>query len=135
MIERDESPAYSCFTLTRSRMAIVFQLSSLVLTGFCLYAVLTPVIWLLSLLVACVAWFVLLKRAGVRQFRQLDHQYWSLIFEPSGQTYRVEMVKMTDHHFYAVIRFRSKKVDSLLVWRDQLPEKQWKMLKTRIKLG
>lgn len=117
------------FQLKRSRIAIVFQLSILMLLLGLLQQLLSLGLWLLFSVLAVVAFGYALKQPWVRSFEHLDQQQWSLLHSNSAQVAQVTMRHIVDHQFYIVIYFQSVQHKPLIIWRDQVSGLQWKGLK------
>lgn len=127
--------SHSRFQLKPSRLALVFQWVCLFIISCCLFNIFNIVLWLVTVLVMVVIYFVFLKQAKIQKIEQLDHEEWSIQYLNSTDIQRGKIIRMIDHKIYIVIYLHDKKIKPLVVWQDQVSDIQWKMLKIRIKLA
>lgn len=122
------------YELKPSRIALGFQLFCLAVILIVLFSQLN--IWLCMVLavVALFALNVFKSQKQVQYLQYLDQGHWSLQYLNNGLIERVSIKQMFDHSFYVVIHFDQKNVRNLIIWQDQLSEKQWKSIKSRVKL-
>lgn len=127
--------SHSRFQLKPSRFALAFQWVCLFIVSYCLFNIFNIVLWLVTVLVMVVIYFVFLKQAKIQKIEQLDHDEWSIQYLNSTDIQRSKIIRMIDHKIYIVIYLHDKKIKPLVVWQDQVSDIQWKMLKIRIKLA
>ncbi|NHB58003.1 hypothetical protein [Acinetobacter shaoyimingii] len=122
------------YQLGRSRLAIAFQC-----VFFCMIILLAyvslPLIWWIIALVGYLLVWLLFKPNQVEVLELLDDQEWSLKLKNQQKIHRVSLRKIIDHHFYMVIYFQEKNPKSLVIWKDQIDQIQWKRLLARAKLN
>ena len=126
---------HRCFKLKPSRLSVMFQCLLLFFIAMSLYQVLTIAVFILSIVLVNLTYFRFIRQAQIEQLEQLDPVEWTVCFKESRKIQRLKIDKMIDHHLYIVIYFQSKKLQPLIIWRDQLSEISWKSLKTRVKLA
>ena len=126
---------HRCVKLKPSRLSVMFQCLLLFFIAMSLYQVLTIAVFILSIVLVNLTYFRFIRQAQIEQLEQLDPVEWTVCFKESRKIQRLKIDKMIDHHLYIVIYFQSKKLQPLIIWRDQLSEISWKSLKTRVKLA
>lgn len=125
---------HRCFKLKPSRLSVMFQCLLLLFIAMSLYQVLSIAVFILSIGLVNLSYFIFIRQAQIEQLEQLDASDWTLCYRQSGKMQHAQIIKMIDHHLYIVIYFQSTKLQPLIIWRDQLSEISWKSLKTRVKL-
>lgn len=126
---------HRCFKLKPSRLSVMFQCALLLFIAMSLYQVLNIAVFILSVVLISLTYFIFVRQAQIEQLEQLDASDWTLCYRQSGKMQRVQIIKMIDHQVYVVLYFHSKQLRPLIIWQDQLSEISWKSLKTRFKLS
>lgn len=121
------------FQLKPSRMALLFQLSMLLLFSVLSFQLLHPLLWLLGLLLAAISYYCFQRRSQLTALAHLDGAEWSLQFNSGPHIQRGLLDHMLDHQLYLVLYFHNAPVKSAVIWRDQVSFAQWKALKTLAK--
>ncbi|RLZ10026.1 hypothetical protein EAH57_03265 [Acinetobacter sp. 2JN-4] len=123
------------FELQYSRFAIVLQLFTFIIIISLLYSFLSIFLWLLSVVIMGVAWFIFQKKPQIQHFEFLDDQDWIFCFHHFPQSIQRRTIrKMIDHQCYIVIYFDDPLHQPCIIWWDQLSILQWKNLKILAKL-
>jgi len=123
------------YCLKPSRLALVFQGSSILIIFVVLYQFLNLIALCILLLLALASFFFFQQQDRIAVLVQLDEQDWVVQYRRSKRKRRVQFKKIIDHHFYIAIYFQQQSNQPMLVWRDELPIKSWKSLKSRAKLN
>lgn len=121
------------FQLKPSRMALLFQLSMLILFSVLSFQLLHPLLWLLGLLLAAISYYCFQRRSQLTALAHLDGAEWSLQFNSGPKIQHGLLDHMLDHQLYLVLYFHNAPVKSAVIWRDQVSFAQWKALKTLAK--
>lgn len=122
------------YVLKPSRIALVFQLCSLLIILLTFYQILSFAQLLLLSLLAFASFLFFLRQDRIVTLATLDEQDWSIQYAHSRIKQRVHIHKMIDQHFFVVIYFQEKTIKPMIVWCDQLPRRSWKSLKIRGKI-
>ncbi|MCH7308775.1 hypothetical protein MMO38_11615 [Acinetobacter sp. NIPH 1852] len=124
------------FELQYSRFAIVLQLFIFIIIICLLYRLLSIPLWLLSIVIMAVAWFVFQKKPQIQRFEYLDGQEWSFCFRHLPHSIQHRKIRqIIDHQCYIVIYFYDPLHPPCIIWWDQLSVSQWKNLKILAKLA
>ena len=124
------------YTLKHSRLAIVFQVILGLLLSVLFNFLLVPLLWLLiSLLVLLASWHHLSTRPRLLRLEYLDQQDWSLQFASSTSAVTVQVNKWLQHGIYIVLYYQTGQGQhSIVIWRDQLNQFEWKQLLKRCQM-
>ncbi|MDM1290751.1 hypothetical protein [Acinetobacter indicus] len=123
------STAKRDFQLKPSRLALLFQLSLLILFSVLSFQLLHPLLWLLGLLLAAVSYYGFQRRSQLTALAHLDGAEWSLQFNSGSKIQRGLLEHILDHQLYLVLYFHHAPVKSAVIWRDQVSFAEWKALK------
>ena len=114
------------FHLKPSHYAIGFHVLILCIILVLFYAVLGPLLFLISCLVLLLSYYYFIKRPRAIAFAHLEQAEWTLIYPQMKQ--RVHLNRVIDHQFYIAIYF-DELSSPIVVWCDQLSFLEWKSLK------
>ncbi|MBP6353424.1 MAG: hypothetical protein KA331_06450 [Acinetobacter sp.] len=122
------------FELQYSRFALLLQLLVFIGISGVLYVSLTLGLWLLSLLLLSVAWWLFQQQPKIQRFEYLSGTDWSFALHSSANIQRRSIAGMLDHHCYVVLYFTERQHVPCVIWWDQLSTAQWQQLKLCVKL-
>ena len=126
---------HQCYVLKPSRIALGFQLLSLIASAIVLTMILNIWLCLFLLCTALLSLGIFRKQPKVRCLEQLDQDLWSLKYENSKMIQHLHVKKILSHSLYSVIDFQEVKAKNLIIWCDQLSKEQWKSIQTRARLN
>ena len=122
------------FNLRPSRLAIVFQVSILLIIAALLYVLLPLTIWLICCVIALSAYLWCLRLPPAKRLEYLADRDWTLSCLGLEAVKHVQISHVVDHQVYMVVYFQHFKEKPLLIWCDQVSWKEWKHLKMLAKL-
>lgn len=122
------------FELKYSRFSIIFQLFIGLSLAILLYQLLSPIWWLIALILLSISFLFFLKQLRISQIAYLDQKSWSVAYSSQKMISRVEITKIIDYQLFMVIYFEGAPMKIAIIWFDQLPLKDWKKLKVLQKL-
>ncbi|PPC05643.1 hypothetical protein SOI76_02335 [Acinetobacter pittii] len=122
------------FELKYSRVSVIFQLFVGLGLAILLYQLLTPIWWLCAVVLLFIGFIFFLKQAQISQIEYLDQRLWSVAYFSKKEIYRAEITKIIDYQLFVVIYLEETPTNIAIVWFDQLPIQQWKILKVLEKL-
>lgn len=123
------------FELRHSRIAIVFQFFCFLILNSVFFLLVNFWIWLAFFLTMSGAWYQFSRQLSVFKFELLEHDEWSIQYRNHKQIQRITLTHSIDHYFYVVLYFKSPKRKNIVIWKDQLDQKQWKKLIIRANLN
>lgn len=123
------------FVLKRSRMATVFQMTSMLIISSLLFILMPMIVWLISTIFLVVTFYRFNRQAKVEYLFQLDQSEWSVQFHNQTKTHRVQLSHFLDHSLYIVVYFSHSQIKNIVIWKDQVDLKAWKTLKSHAKLN
>lgn len=123
------------FKLKRSQISIAFQCCLLIIILIVLFNILPSILWVLSLIFLLVsAYLHHSAREKIIALEKLDEHEWSVQLEEQNQIYNVKITHFIDHYFYVSLSTDHKKLNSIIIWKDQLDLKSWKRLLVHAKM-
>lgn len=123
-----------CYRLKPSWVALVFQFSIFVILMSVMYQLLPLWLWGICIVLGLITYQLFYrKNPQIAQFEHLDGREWSITTKDQ-QTARASISHVIDHQAYVVVYFQHARMRPLLIWCDQLPQKQWKSLKVLTKM-
>ncbi|MCU7697682.1 hypothetical protein OD757_10680 [Acinetobacter sp. AYS6] len=122
------------FELKYSRFSIIFQLFIGLSLAILLYQLLSPMWWLVSLILLSISFYFFLKQSRIFQIAYLDQKSWTVAYSSQKIISRVEISKIIDYQLFIIIYFEEAPIKVAIIWFDQLPLQYWKKLKVLQKL-
>lgn len=122
------------FELKYSRFSIIFQLFIGLSLAILLYQLLSPIWWLIALILFSISFLIFLKQSRISQIAYLDQNFWSVAYSSQKIISRLEITKIIDYHMFMVIYFEGASMKVAIIWFDQLSLQHWKKLKVLQKL-
>jgi hypothetical protein len=122
------------FALKRSKLALLFQLMIFGLISGLLWQICPLWLWLLLNILMLISFAMFLRRPRVMAVGQLDQQLWCCHASDSAQPYSIVLERVIDHELYMILRTAPSRA-SMVIWRDQVIQQDWKCLKRLAKLG
>ncbi|WP_336166981.1 hypothetical protein [Acinetobacter sp. 161(2023)] len=122
------------FELKYSRFSIIFQLFIGLSLAILLYQLLSPIWWLIALILFSISFLLFLKQSRISQISYLDQKSWSVAYSSPKIISRVEITKIIDYQMFIVMYFDGAPMKVAIIWFDQLPLQYWKQLKVLQKL-
>ncbi|WP_035366417.1 hypothetical protein [Acinetobacter calcoaceticus] len=122
------------FELKYSRFSIIFQLFIGLSLAILLYQLLSPIWWLIALILFSISFLLFLKQSRISQILYLDQKSWSVAYSSPKIISRVEITKIIDYQMFIVMYFDGAPMKVAIIWFDQLPLQYWKKLKVLQKL-
>ena len=122
------------FELKYSRFSIIFQLFIGLSLAILLYQLLSPIWWLIALILLSISFLLFLKQSRISQIAYLDQKSWSIAYSSQKIISRVEISKIIDYQLFMIIYFEEAPMKVAIIWFDQLPLQHWKKLKVLQKL-
>ncbi|MCU4425281.1 hypothetical protein FY048_07785 [Acinetobacter sp. 1124_18A] len=117
------------FELKYSRFSIIFQLFIGLSLAILLYQLLSPIWWLIALILLSISFLFFLKKSRISQIAYLDQKSWSVAYSSQKMISRVEITKIINYQLFMVIYFEGAPMKVAIIWFDQLPLQHWKKLK------
>jgi len=117
------------FELKYSRFSIIFQLFIGLSLAILLYQLLSPIWWLIALILLSISFLLFLKQSRISQIAYLDQKSWSVAYSSQKMISRVEITKIIAYQLFMVIYFEGAPMKVAIIWFDQLPLQHWKKLK------
>ncbi|WP_133971650.1 hypothetical protein [Acinetobacter calcoaceticus] len=117
------------FELKYSRFSIIFQLFIGLSLTILLYQLLSPIWWLIALILLSISFLFFLKQSRISQIAYLDQKLWSVAYSSQKIISRIEITKIIDYQLFIVIYFEGAPIKVAIIWFDQLPLQDWKKLK------
>lgn len=117
------------FKLKYSRLSIIFQLFIGLSLAILLYQLLSPIWWLIALILLSINFLLFLKQSRISQIAYLDQKSWSVAYTSQKIISRIEITKIIDYQLFMVIYFQGAPIKVAIIWFDQLPLQDWKKLK------
>lgn len=117
------------FELKYSRFSIIFQLFIGLSLAILLYQLLSPIWWLIALILLSISFLFFLKQSRISQIAYLDQKLWSVAYSSQKIISRIEITKIIDYQLFIVIYFEGAPIKVAIIWFDQLPLQDWKKLK------
>lgn len=122
------------FALKRSKLALLFQLMIFGSISGLLWQICPLWLWLLLNVLMLISFAMFLRRPRVMAVGQLDQQLWSCHASDSAQPYSIVLERVIDHELYMILRTVPSRA-SMVIWRDQVIQQDWKRLKRLAMLG
>lgn len=122
------------FELKYSLFSIIFQLFIGLSLAILLYQLLSPIWWLIALILFSISFLLFLKQSRISQISYLDQKSWSVAYSSPKIISRVEITKIIDYQMFIVVYFDGAPMKVAIIWFDQLPLQYWKKLKVLQKL-
>ncbi|USP40934.1 hypothetical protein [Acinetobacter sp. XS-4] len=122
------------FELKYSRFSIIFQLFIGLSLAILLYQLLSPIWWLVALILFSISFLIFLKQSRISQIAYLDQNFWSVAYSSQKIISRLEITKIIDYQIFMVIYFEGAPMKVAIIWFDQLSLQHWKKLKILQKL-
>lgn len=122
------------FELKYSRFSIIFQLFIGLSLAILLYQLLSPIWWLIALILLSISFLFFLRQSRISQITYLDQKSWSIAYSSQKIISRVEISKIIDYQLFMVIYFEAAPMKVAIIWFDQLSLQHWKKLKVLQKL-
>lgn len=122
------------FELKYSRFSIIFQLFIGLSLAILFYQLLSPIWWLIALILLFISFLFFLRQSQISQIAYLDQKSWSIAYSSQKIISRVEISKIIDYQLFMVIYFEGASIKVAIIWFDQLPLLYWKKLKVLQKL-
>lgn len=122
------------FELKYSRFSIIFQLFIGLSLAILLYQLLSPMWWLVALILLSISFYFFLRQSQISQLAYLDQKSWSVAYSSQKIISRVEISKIIDYQLFMIIYFEGSPIKVVIIWFDQLPLQYWKKLKVLQKL-
>lgn len=122
------------FELKYSRFSIIFQLFIGLSLAILLYQLLSPIWWLIALILLSISFLFFLRQSRISQIAYLDQKSWSIAYSSQKIISRVEISKIIDYQLFMVIYFEGASIKVAIIWFDQLSLQHWKKLKVLQKL-
>ena len=122
------------FELKYSRFSIIFQLFIGLSLAILLYQLLSPIWWLIALILLSISFLFFLKKSRISQIVYLDQKSWSIAYSSQKIISRVEISKIIDYQLFMIIYLEGAPIKVAIIWFDQLPLQHWKKLKVLQKL-
>ncbi|MGE8654787.1 MAG: hypothetical protein ACN6NV_13790 [Acinetobacter gandensis] len=122
------------FKLKRSFLSHAFQFFIFAVLMTLLYQLLPVVLWAICFILGLVVYVLFFRKTlKITSLEYLDGSDWNLqlINRP---VQRVQISHILDHQAYIVVYFLHARAKPIIIWRDQLPFKQWKSLKVLAKM-
>lgn len=117
------------FELKYSLFSIIFQLFIGLSLAILLYQLLSPIWWLIAVILLSISFLFFLKQSRISQIAYLDQKSWSVAYSSQKIISRVEISKIIDYQLFMVIYFEGAPIEVVIIWFDQLPLQHWKKLK------
>ncbi|WP_336039909.1 hypothetical protein [Acinetobacter calcoaceticus] len=117
------------FELKYSRLSIIFQLFIGLSLTILIYQLLSPIWWLIALILLSISFLFFLKKSRISQIAYLDQKSWSVAYSSQKIISRIEITKIIDYQLFMVIYFEGAPIKVAIIWFDQLPLQDWKKLK------
>ncbi|WP_335973157.1 hypothetical protein [Acinetobacter calcoaceticus] len=117
------------FELKYSRFSIIFQLFIGLSLTILLYQLLSPIWWLIALILLSISFLLFFKQPRISQIAYLDQKSWSVAYSSQKIISRIEIIKIIDYQLFMVIYFEGAPIKVAIIWFDQLPLQDWKKLK------
>lgn len=117
------------FELKYSRFSIIFQLFIGLSLAILLYQLLSPIWWLIAVILLSISFLFFLKQSRISQIAYLDQKLWSVAYSSQKIISRIEITKIIDYQLFMVIYFEGAPIKVAIIWFDQLPLQDWKKLK------
>ena len=117
------------FELKYSRFSIIFQLFIGLNLAILLYQLLSPIWWLIAVILLSISFLLFLKQPRISQIAYLDQKSWSVAYSSQKIISRVEISKIIDYQLFMVIYFEGAPIKVAIIWFDQLSLQDWKKLK------
>lgn len=117
------------FELKYSLFSIIFQLFIGLSLAILLYQLLSPIWWLIAVILLSISFLFFLKQSRISQIAYLDQKSWSVAYSSQKIISRIEITKIIDYQLFMVIYFEGAPIKVAIIWFDQLPLQDWKKLK------
>lgn len=117
------------FKLKYSRLSIIFQLFIGLSLAILLYQLLSPIWWLIAIILLSISFLFFLKQSRISQIAYLDQKSWSVAYSSQKIISCIEITKIIDYQLFMVIYFEGEPIRVAIIWFDQLPLQDWKKLK------
>ncbi|WP_227574866.1 hypothetical protein [Acinetobacter calcoaceticus] len=117
------------FELKYSRFSIIFQLFIGLSLAILIYQLLSPIWWLIALILLSISFLLFFKHSRISQIAYLDQKSWSVEYSSQKIISRIEIIKIIDYQLFMVIYFEGEPIKVAIIWFDQLPLQDWKKLK------
>ncbi|MBJ9723217.1 hypothetical protein I5515_15575 [Acinetobacter calcoaceticus] len=122
------------FELKYSRFSVIFQLFIGLNLAILLYQLLSPIWWLIAIILLSISFLFFLRQSRISQIAYLDQKSWSVAYSSKKIVSRTEINKIIDYQLFMVIYFEGAPLKVAIIWFDQLPLQNWKKLKVLQKL-
>lgn len=122
-----------CFQLKQSKLAILFQLTLLLVMLCMMWWLFNFWIWCAICVSALIGYFFFCRQPKINTIEQLDQKTWSLQYVEREKVYSFQLDRLIDHQIYMIIYSQNPSL-SLIIWCDQVSQQEWKRLKVMTKL-
>ena len=122
------------FELKYSRFSVIFQLFIGLSLAILLYQLLSPIWWLIAVILLSISFLFFLRQSRISHIAYLDQKSWSVAYSSQKIVSRTEINKIIDYQLFMVIYFEGVPLKVAIIWFDQLPLQHWKKLKVLQKL-
>lgn len=121
------------FRLKRSILALLFQLSVLMVLWVIWLSLFSWIAASGLILASLISFMLFFRRAYIIQIQYLTEKYWSVQLSDSPKILQLHLDKVIDHQFYMILLFKDYQ-DKPVIWLDQVSLQEWKKLKVMAKL-
>lgn len=123
------------YSLKHSLYSAVFHAFFMFIMSITLLISIELIYALSSIIFILIIWWGFRKKPQLSELQKLDKDLWSIQMTSNPKIYQAKLTRVFHFHYFVVLSFNEKKLDSLVIWRDQIDEKQWKSLITHANFG
>lgn len=123
------------YSLKHSLYSAVFHAFFMFIMSITLLISIELIYALSSIIFILIIWWSFRKKPQLSELQKLDKDLWSIQMTSNPKIYQAKLTRVFHFHYFVILSFNEKKFDSLVIWRDQIDEKQWKSLITHANFG
>ncbi|SEM14091.1 hypothetical protein SAMN05216500_11241 [Acinetobacter sp. DSM 11652] len=123
------------YSLKHSFYSAVFHVFFMLIISITLLICIELIYALGSIIFILIIWWNFRKKPQLKELQKIDKDLWSIQMTSNLKIYQAKLNRVFHFHYFVVLSFNENKFDSLVIWRDQIDEKQWKSLITHASFG
>lgn len=123
------------YSLKHSSYSAVFHVFSIFIMSITLLISIKLIYALGSIIFILIIWWNFRKKPQLKELQKIDKDLWSIQMTSNPKIYQAKLNRVFHFHYFVILSFNENKFDSLVIWRDQIDEKQWKSLITHASFG
>ncbi len=123
------------YSLKHSFYSAVFHVFFMLIISITLLICIELIYTLGSIIFILIIWWNFRKKPQLKELQKIDKDLWSIQMTSNPKIYQAKLNRVFHFHYFVVLSFNENKFDSLVIWRDQIDEKQWKSLITHANFG